>query len=40
MMNQLQQVVLMVSTLFVLGIQAGLAQTQQQKSALANICQQ
>ncbi|MEH1830629.1 MAG: TonB-dependent siderophore receptor [Nostoc sp.] len=27
----------MISTLFVLGIQAGLAQTQQQKSALANI---
>ncbi|MEH2184028.1 TonB-dependent receptor domain-containing protein [Nostoc sp.] len=37
MMNQLQQVVLMVSTLFVLGIQAGLAQTQQHKSAIANI---
>ncbi|MEH2071678.1 MAG: TonB-dependent siderophore receptor [Nostoc sp.] len=37
MINKLQQVVLMVSTLFVLGIQAGLAQTQQQKSASSNI---
>ncbi|MEH2182391.1 AMIN domain-containing protein [Nostoc sp.] len=37
MINQLQQVVLMVSTLFILGIQAGLAQMQEQKSALANI---
>ncbi|MEH1836739.1 MAG: TonB-dependent receptor plug domain-containing protein [Nostoc sp.] len=37
MINQLQQVVLIVSTLFVLGIQAGLAQTLQQKSTIANI---
>ncbi|MEH2290620.1 TonB-dependent siderophore receptor [Nostoc sp.] len=37
MTNKLQQVVLMVSTLFMLGIQAGLAQTQQQKSASSNI---
>ncbi|MEH2242020.1 MAG: hypothetical protein V7K85_04520 [Nostoc sp.] len=39
--NKLQQVVLMVGILFVLGIQAGLAQTQTQKSAanIPSICE-
>ncbi|MEH1835537.1 MAG: TonB-dependent receptor [Nostoc sp.] len=37
MTNKLQQVVLMVSTLFLLGIAPGLAQTQAQKFDLANI---
>ncbi|MEH2275318.1 MAG: AMIN domain-containing protein [Nostoc sp.] len=35
--NKLQQVVLMVSTLYLLGIALGLAQTQAQKFDLANI---